>query len=116
MKTFKEAIVWQKGYQLTLFVYRITGKFPRSEEFALKTQLRRAGVSLISNFAEGFKKTSPKERIYFYKIAEGSLEEIKCQVMLSRDLGYLSLEEYRQIEALSDEVGRLLFRWIRTQK
>ncbi|MBN2307274.1 four helix bundle protein [Candidatus Peregrinibacteria bacterium] len=116
MKSFKEAIVWQKSYKLTLFIYRITAQFPRAEEFGLKSQLRRAAVSLISNFAEGFKRISYKERIQYYKMSEGSLEEIKCQTELCKDLGYLSLKIYGQLEVLEEEVGRLLWRWISVQK
>ncbi len=53
MKTFKDIFAWQKGYQLTLLIYRYTASFPRSEEFGLKSELRRAAVSFISNIAEG---------------------------------------------------------------
>ena len=115
MKTFKDVLVWKKGYELSLLVYKGTQDFPRVEEFGLKSQLRRASVSLISNFAEGFKKFSYKERVHYFKIAEGSLEEIKCQTMLCKDLGYFSTQIYAQIEELQDYVGRLLYGWIRSQ-
>ena len=56
MKTFKDIVAWQKGYQLTLLVYKYTADFPRNEEFGLKSELRRASVSFISNIAEGLER------------------------------------------------------------
>ena len=92
MKTFKDIIAWQKGYELTLLIYQLTAKFPKSEEFGLKSEMRRASVSYISNIAEGFKKHSMKEAVHYYNRSEASLEEIKCQSMLSRDLDYFKSE------------------------
>ncbi len=116
MKTFKDIIAWQKAYQLTLELYKQTAEFPRSEEFGLRSQLRRASVSIISNIAEGFRKTSLKEKIYFYKISECSLEEVKCQTMLAHDLGYFETIQYKKIKAMEDEAGKVLNGWIASQK
>ena len=116
MKTFKDIIAWQKAYQLTLKIYKETTDFPKSEEFGLKSQLRRACVSIISNIAEGFKKISTKEKIHFYKIAECSLEEVKCQTMLCVDLGYFNKDQYKKIELLENESGKTLNGWINTQR
>lgn len=116
MQTFKDIIAWQKAYKLTLKIYKETANFPKSEEFGLKSQLRRASVSTISNIAEGFKKTSKKEKVHFYKIAECSLEEVKCQTMLCADLGYLSRDQYSEIESLENETGKTLNGWINSQR
>ncbi len=116
MKTFKDVLVWKESYKFTLLIYKLTNNFPTSEEFGLKSQMRRAAVSIISNFAEGFKKASFKEKNHFYKISEGSLEEIKCQTMLSKDLSYLSEQEYEQIALLENTIRRLLHGWIKSQK
>jgi four helix bundle protein len=116
MKTFKDIIAWQRGYELTLQIYKLTTKFPNHEEFGLKSQMRRAAVSIISNIAEGFKKIGLKERQYFYKTAECSLEELKCQSMLALDLGYFSPENYATINKLEDDTGKVLYGWIKSQK
>lgn len=116
MKTFKDIIAWQRAYELTLVVYRCTSNFPKSEEFALKSQLRRASVSIISNIAEGFKRTSSKDRLHFYNYAQSSLEEVKCQLMLSFDLNYLSKDQYSALESLCNEAGRILHGWITSQR
>ena len=93
MKTFKDIIAWQKGYQLTLLIYKYTAHFSRCEEFGLKSEMRRASVSYISNIAEGFKKRSKKESLHYYNRSQCSLEEIKCQSMVSYDLKYFNTEK-----------------------
>lgn len=116
MKTFKDIIAWQKAYQLTLLIYKYTRDFPRNEEFGLKSQMRRAAVSVISNIAEGYKRTHLKDKIKFYNQAQSSLEEIKCQLLLSFDLHYLELGKFRETDQLADETGKVLYGWIESQK
>ena len=116
MKTFKDIIAWKKAYELTLAVYRYTADFPRNEEFGLKSQLRRVTVSIISNIAEGFKRNGNRDKIRFYNQSQSSLEEVKCQLMLSMDLKYLSHEIYVLLDKMSDECGRVLNGWILSQK
>ena len=76
-KKFQDLVVWQKAHQLTLKVYKITQSFPDLEKFGLVSQMRRASVSIPANIAEGFVKRGKKDKINFYNIAQGSLEEIK---------------------------------------
>lgn len=116
IKSFKEIIAWEKAHKLTLEVYSLTKKFPRFEEFGLANQMRRAAVSIPSNIAEGFKRRSLKDSTHFYNMAEGSLEELKYQLLLSRDLDYLEKVHYEKIEFLGDEVGKLLNSWKKAQK
>ena len=73
IKEFTDLIVWQKGHKLVLTVYLVTKKFPREELFGLSSQMRRAGVSITSNIAEGFGRKGFKEKIQFYYLAKGSL-------------------------------------------
>ena len=115
MKTFKDIIAWQKAYELTLLIYKYTVHFPKHEEFGLKSELRRASISYISNIAEGFKKRSKKESIHYYNRSECSLEEIKCQIMVSYDQKYFTEVEYREISKLCEECGKVLNGWIRAQ-
>lgn len=115
MKTFKDIIAWQKGYQLTLLLYKHTSHFPKNEEFGLKSELRRASVSFISNIAEGFRKKSIKEALHFYNRSQSSLEEIKCQSLLSRDLKYFDEKEFSEIREITVECGKTLNGWIKSQ-
>ena len=114
--TFKDLLAWKKAYQLTLSIYKLTKNFPRDEEFGLKSQIRRSAVSVISNIAEGFKRRGTKDQIRFYNIAEASLEEVKCQSLLSRDLNYFNNEQYKQLSALENESGKLLNGWIKSHE
>lgn len=116
MKTFKDIIAWQKGYQLTSLVYKYTAHFPMHEEFGLKSELRRASISYISNIAEGFKKRSKKEALHYYNRSQCSLEEIKCQTMVSHDQKYFNANEFKEINDLSDECGKVLNGWMESQK
>lgn len=116
MKTFKDIFAWQKSYELTLEIYKLTSNFPQAEEFGLKAQIRRAVVSIISNIAEGFKRVGKREKMQFYRIAEASLEEVKCQSMLAHDLGYLGSTNYSELSKLEDTTGKMICGWISSQK
>ncbi len=107
-KTFKELIVWQKGHKLVLEIYRSTRNFPKDEIYALTSQFRRARVSIAANIAEGYKKKTKPNKLNFLNISESSLEEVKYYIILSKDLEYISEKEFSVLEALSDEVGRLI--------
>lgn len=109
MKTrdYKDLIVYRKAYELALRVYRETDGFPDIERYGLAVQMRRAAISIPSNIAEGYRR-GKKEYIQFLKIAHGSCAELETQLSLSKDLGYLEEETFMSLEALHDEVSRLL--------
>jgi four helix bundle protein len=101
-------IVWQKSHELVLRIYEISQKFPADELYGLTSQIRRAVVSIPSNIVEGKARGSNKEYKRFLLIARGSLEEIKYQILLAKDLGYITQGEYIELNERMDEVGRLL--------
>jgi len=103
---FEDLSVWQKAHQTVLRVYRITGRFPAEERFGLSSQMRRAAVSIPANLAEGFKKRGVRDKLNFYNIAQGSLEELRYYLILSKDLGYLS--DNREMVESAEEVARML--------
>ena len=112
-RRFEDLAVWRKAHQLTIEIYRITKSYPREEKFGLVSQMRRAAVSIPANIAEGFKKRGQKNKANFYNIAQGSLEELRYYITLSKDLGYLSKADSKQsivdkVEAAVDEVGKVL--------
>jgi four helix bundle protein len=90
IKSFTDLIVWQKAHQLVLVIYQLTKEFPKEELYSLVDQMRRAVVSITSNIAEGFGRQSYKEKIQFYYLASASLTELKNQILIAKDLGYLS--------------------------
>jgi four helix bundle protein len=104
-KSFKDLIVWRKAHEHVLSVYALTGNFPKDELYGLTAQMRRAAVSVAANIVEGFKKSSAAEKLRFFNIAEGSLEECRYYAVLARDLSYGTDPA---IESLQDDVGKLI--------
>jgi len=104
-RSFKELIVWQKAHQFVLEIYRFTRAFPLDEKFGLISQIRRAAVSVAANIAEGFPKRGANDKVRFFNIAQGSLEEVHYYLILAKDLGY---GDSAKLLELYDEVGRLL--------
>ena len=98
-------MVWQKAHAWVLDVYRLTDGFPAKELYSLTAQFRRAAVSVPANIAEGFKKVGVADKKRYMNIAQGSLEETRYYLILSRDLGYADTAE--MLEQL-EEVSRLL--------
>ncbi len=108
IKTFRDLNVWKTSHQLTLLIYQVTSNFPKEETYGLTSQLRRSAVSVPSNIAEGFKRKSRKDFAHFVNIAESSLEETKYQILLAKDLTYISEENSNKLTYLCDEAGRML--------
>jgi four helix bundle protein len=104
----RDLIVWQKAMDLVVECYRISDRFPRSEDFGLRLQLRRAAVSVPANIAEGRGRTGVGEYLHHLSIAHGSLKELETHFEISRRLGYLTPEVLADFQGRLDEVGRLL--------
>jgi four helix bundle protein len=103
--TFKDLLVWQKAHQFVLAVYRLSRTFPRYELYGLSSQFRRAAVSIAANIAEGFRKRGKADKLRFFNMAQGSLEECRYYLILTSDLEYGDVSELNQ---LLEEVSRLL--------
>ena len=108
-KNFTDLIVWQKAHKFVLDVYVYTSGFPREEVYALTSQFRRAAVSIAANIAEGFKKKSNKDKIRYYNISQGSVEECRYYLILSKDLKY---GENQHLSELIAEVSKILDAYI----
>lgn len=107
-KSFEDVDIWQKAHDFVLGVYRLTDEFPKHELFCLTSQLRRAAISIPANFAEGFRKTSKRDKVRFYGISIGSLEECRYYLRLAKDLGYSDTADLRE---KLEEVSRMLTRY-----
>lgn len=108
IRSFTGLHAWQKAHRFVLLIYTMTKEFPKEELFGLTSQLRRAAVSISSNIAEGFSRFSMKEKAHFYSIALGSLTEVQNQLLIARDVGYLSSEEFNSLSLLSVDVSKLI--------
>jgi four helix bundle protein len=105
---FRDLIVWQRAVQMVVSLYRLTGAFPREELYGLTSQLRRAGVSVASNIAEGWGRQSDGEYKQFLGMARGSNLEVQTQLVIARELGFGNEEALKHTENLSTEVSRML--------
>ena len=97
-KSFKDIIAWQKSYEYCLLVYKLSSSFPDFEKFGLRSQFTRAAVSIPANIAEGYKKLGRADKLRFFNISQGSIEECRCYNILSKDLGYISEENFCLLE------------------
>ena len=112
-KNFTDLIVWQKAHEFVLETYKVTRDFPMEERFALCTQFQRAAVSIPANIAEGYKKLSKADKLRFLNISQGSLEECRYYIILSRDLWYINNNTYNELIGSLEETSKLLNSYIR---
>lgn len=106
--SFQDLIVWQRAVSLCTEIYRLTSSFPSSEQFGLTNQLRRASVSIASNIAEGYGRSTKGEYIQFLGHARGSTCELQTQLILSEALGFGSKDGIDAVRHISADVSRLL--------
>lgn len=93
---------------MSVAIYEMTRNFPRDEMYGLTSQMRRAGVSVPSNIAEGYGRLSKEQYRHFLGIAQGSNLELKTQLVIAKQLGFVDFREIDKVEALSFEVGKML--------
>ena len=106
--SFTDLLSWQEGHILVISVYKITRQFPKEELYSLTDQMRRAATSITSNIAEGFESQGYKERVQFYYLAQGSLTELKNQILIAKDVGYLPKQDFDRLMDQADKTHRLL--------
>jgi len=99
---------WKIGHELVIKIYKATQTFPSEEKFGLTNQLRRAAVSITSNIAEGFSRRTSKDKQKFYGTAMGSLMEIRNQILIAKDIGYLELKEYATLDEHAVKISKIL--------
>jgi len=107
-KRFEEIQAWQKSRHITKSIYEITSQGIFSKDFGLRDQIRRSGISVMANIAEGYGRRSDKEFANFLNIAHGSVAETQSHLYIAADLGYLKQEEFDKLYSLLDEVSRMV--------
>ena len=107
-ESYRDLIAWQKARVLALEVYRTSRTFPKDEMYGLTSQMRRAAVSVPSNIAEGKGRHSTKELVQFLFRARGSLLELQTQLSIAHELEYMNMVAFKDLNELTDEVGRVL--------
>lgn len=107
-QSFKDVLAWQKAHSFVLQTYKATKDFPQYERYGLCSQFERAAVSIAANIAEGYKRDGMNDKLRFLNIAQGSLEECRYYILLSRDLDYISEYLYNTLNQSIEETSRLL--------
>ncbi|MDB5119889.1 MAG: ribosomal protein [Sphingobacteriales bacterium] len=114
MRNFQELLIWQKSHSLTLMIYKICLSFPKEEVYGLISQMRRSSSSIPTNIAEGCGRNSNPEMRRFLIISSGSSSELEYQLLLARDLNYISQDIYKELSDLAIEIRKMLHSFIKS--
>lgn len=116
MNNFRELNVWKKAVHLATIVYKITERLPKTEMYGLTSQIRRATVSISSNIAEGAGRNSKKEFRQFLNIATGSCYELETQLTISKNLNYLTQDDFNNLMNTVTEIQKMIYSLIKSLK
>lgn len=108
IRKFEEIQAWQCARKLTRTIYLLSNSGGFKQDYALKDQIRRATISVMSNIAEGFGRGGNKEFIQFLSIAKGSVTEVQAQLYVALDVGYIEQKQFDEIYKLTDDTGNLI--------
>lgn len=108
ISSFTDLYVWQEAHKLVLMMYRETKSFPKEELYSLTDQIKRAAMSITNNIAEGFGRKTYKDKAYFYYLAFGSISELQNQLLIARDLKYISSAKFEELMNQQVIVSKLL--------
>lgn len=114
MRNFHQLTIWQKSHQLTLKIYFLTLKFPREETYNLVSQMRRSSSSIPTNIAEGCGRNSDAEMKRFLTISSGSVSELEYQLLLSKELKYISDSVYEDLVGSTIEIRKIIYSFIKS--
>lgn len=103
IKSFTDLEVWKTGHSLVVRIYQITKSFPKDEQFGLVSQMKRSSASVTANIAEGFGRQHSKEKEQFYLISAGSLFELKDQLLIARDVGYIDNDVFVEVAEIANK-------------
>jgi len=112
--SFSDLVAWQQAHQLALHIYKTSRQFPKNERFSLMDQMRRSAVSITSNIAEGFSRKTRYDKIWFYFVSKGSLTELQNQLLIAKDVKYISIEKFDKIARKTNRVHKLINGLIKT--
>jgi len=109
IKSYKDLLIWKKGITIVNLVYQLVKTFPQEEIYALSSQLKRASVSIPSNIAEGYGRNTDKSFSHFLDISRGSLFEIETQLIIAKELGFITDEKiYQELLSQIEEESKMI--------
>jgi len=116
IQSFTDLNAWKEGHELVLAIYRTTKTFPPEERYGLVDQMRRCVVSITSNIAEGFSRKTKKEKAQFFYMTLGSVTELQNQLLIAKDIGYLSRDKFQKLAKQTVIVSKLINGLIKSSK
>ena len=116
IKSFKEMEIYKRSKELLKRVYQITEKYPEKEKYNVISQLKRSILSIPLNIAEGYGRQSKEEFKRFLRISLGSSNEVEALLEISKELGYIKEEEYKEISKENEEIGKMIYKMIEKWK
>ena len=109
IKSYKDLLIWQKGFQIVIATYKLTKAFPQEELYALTSQIKRASVSIPSNIAEGYGRNTDKSFSHFIDISRGSLYELETQLLIAKELEFIQdLDMFNHVISLINEESKMI--------
>jgi four helix bundle protein len=113
---FKDLVVWQRAKGLAVWVYKISNEGSLGKDFGLRDQFRRSAVSIASNLAEGDERDTDKDSIRFFYIAKGSLAELRTQIQIAFEIGYIEKGVFLKLDDECEQIGKMIGALIRARK
>ncbi len=108
IEAFEDLIAWQKARELTRMIYEATRQGSFAKDYGLSGQIQRAVVSIMSNIAEGFERGNPREFHQFLSVAKASCAEVRSQLYVALDVGYIDEKVFQTLMALAKETGKII--------
>jgi four helix bundle protein len=109
IKSYKDLLIWQKGFQIVISTYKLTKDFPQEELYALTSQIKRASVSIPSNIAGGYGRNTDKSFSHFIDISRGSLYELETQLLIAKELEFIQdLDMFNHVISLINEESKMI--------
>lgn len=115
-RSFTDLEVWKTGHVLVVDIYKLTELFPKHEQYGLTSQMKRSAASVTANIAEGFGRSGSKEKEQFYLISSGSLYELKDQLLIARDVGYIADRQFLPIAETANKCHAQLNALLKTHR
>ncbi len=114
INTYKDLLIWQKGIEIVKLAYLLCKEIPKDELFGLQNQIKRSSVSIPSNIAEGWGRNYTKSYVQFLKYSRGSLLELETQIIIAKELNFISIESFNKIQDLITEESKMLNAFIKS--
>ncbi|MCK0144173.1 four helix bundle protein [Arenibacter sp. F26102] len=114
VRSYKDLLIWQKGIDIVKETYLLCQEIPNDEIFGLQSQIKRSSISIPSNIAEGWGRNYTKNYIQFLKISRGSLFELETQIIIAKELNFISTNSYNKIQGIITEESKMLNAFIKS--